>query len=68
MTGAPAVTAKPGAGTAIDSENALALMRWQPVQWHAIVKSGGAVIVTRTRSQRQPPAHGKGGGVGMAAL
>ena len=53
------LTAKPGAGTAIDSENALALMRWQPVQWQAIESSGGWLILKRTCPQRQPPSHGR---------
>ena len=47
-TGSPSVTSKPSAGTASDSEKALALIRWQPVQWQAIVSSGGAVILSRT--------------------
>src|SRR5882757_2649881 len=41
------------------SENALALMRWQPVQWHAMVSSGGTLISNRTWLQRHPPAQGK---------
>jgi hypothetical protein len=34
-------------------------MRWHPVQWHAMVKSGGALIFKRTCPQRQPPSQGK---------
>jgi hypothetical protein len=41
------------------SEKALAVMRWQPVQWHAIVTTGGAVIFMRTCPQRHPASQGK---------
>jgi hypothetical protein len=41
------------AGNAAVIEKALALIRWQPVQWHAIVSSGGAVTRKRTLPQRQ---------------
>eukprot|EP01137_Pigoraptor_chileana_P012286 Opistho-2@357 len=58
MTGSPNTTSKPGVGMANDSENALALMRWQPVQWQAMASSGGAVIRRRTWPQRQPPVQG----------
>ena len=37
-------------------ENALLDMRWQPVQWQAIVSMGGAVTRKRTAPQRQPPS------------
>jgi hypothetical protein len=40
------------------SENALPVMRWQPLQWQAIVTIGGAVISMRIRSHRQPAVHG----------
>ena len=46
------VTANPSAGIAALSEKALALIRWQPVQWQAIVTSGGAVTRTRPRRLR----------------
>jgi hypothetical protein len=57
-TGSPSVTAKPSAGIAAESEKALELIRWQPVQWQAMVTSGGAVTRIRTRPQRHPPSHG----------
>ena len=38
------------------SENALELMRWQPVQWQAMVSNGRFVTLRRTRPQRQPPS------------
>src|SRR5690349_12648358 len=59
MIGAPAVTAKPSAGIATDSEKADALMRWQPVQWQAPVMMGGALTRTLTRPQRQAPSQGR---------
>jgi hypothetical protein len=43
MTGSPSVTANPSLGIATLSENALAVMRWQPVQWQAMERSGGAL-------------------------
>src|SRR5512140_1409877 len=58
ITGSPAVTAKPSAGTATDSEKALALMRWQPVQWQAIVSKGAAVMRKRVCPQRHWPSQG----------
>lgn len=63
ITGAPSVTAKPGVGTAIVVEKALPDIRWQPVQWHAIVISGGCVIAKRTAPQRHPPVQGTSGRV-----
>jgi hypothetical protein len=39
-------------------ENALAAIDWQPVQWQAIVTSGGLVTRTRTWPQRHPPSQG----------
>jgi hypothetical protein len=59
ITGSPFVTWKPSLGIAALSEKALALIRWQPVQWQAIVSSGGAVILSRTWPQRHPPSQGK---------
>ena len=61
MTGSPCVTANPSVGIAALRENALALIRWQPVQWQAIVTSGGALILRRTCPQRHPPPQGKSG-------
>jgi hypothetical protein len=58
MTGPTCVTENPSAGIAALNEYALALIRWQPVQWHAIVSSGGALIMSRTRPQRHPPSNG----------
>jgi hypothetical protein len=40
-------------------EKALAVIRWQPVQWQAIVRSGGALILSRTCPQRHPPSQGR---------
>ena len=59
MTGSPCVTENPSLGTATLSEKALELIRWQPVQWQAMVRSGGALILSRTCPQRQPPSAGK---------
>ena len=56
MTGSPLVTSKPSAGIAALSENALELIRWQPLQWQAMVSSGRFVTLRRTRPQRQPPS------------
>ncbi|HEY0096029.1 MAG TPA: hypothetical protein VGB96_16990 [Archangium sp.] len=39
-------------------EKALALIRWQPVQWQAIVRSGGTLILSLTCPQRHPPSRG----------
>jgi hypothetical protein len=61
MTGVPLTTSNPADGTTIVSENALALMRWHPWQWQAIVSKGGWVMRTRTRPQRQPPSQGRAG-------
>ena len=47
MTGSPRVTANPSLGIAALKEKALAVSRWQPVQWQAIVSSGGALILVR---------------------
>jgi hypothetical protein len=52
------VTTKHGVGTATEVEKALAVMRWQPVQWQTMVSSGGASIRKRTLPQRQPPVIG----------
>jgi hypothetical protein len=56
MTGSPCVTEKPSLGIAALSEKALALIRWQPVQWQAMVIKAGAAIRIRTWPQRQPPS------------
>jgi hypothetical protein len=56
MTGSPFVTSKQSAGIAALSENALELIRWQPLQWQAMVSSGRFVTLRRTRPQRQPPS------------
>jgi hypothetical protein len=58
MTGLPAVTSKPSLGIARVSEKALALMRWQPVQWQAAASSGGWLTRIRVWPQRQPPSQG----------
>ena len=61
ITGSPAVTSNPSAGIAALSEKALAIIRWQPVQWQAIVTSGGAVTLqphlpaAAAALPRQPP-------------
>jgi hypothetical protein len=47
MTGSPFVTENASLGIAALKEKALALIRWQPVQWQAIVSSGGALILIR---------------------
>jgi hypothetical protein len=49
---------RPSAGVAMLREKALAVNFWQPVQWHAMVSSEGAVISNRTWPQRQPPLQG----------
>ncbi len=59
ITGSPLLTVNPPLGIATLNENALPVMRWQPVQWQAIANSGGAEILIRTFPQRQPPSHGK---------
>ncbi len=59
MTGSPSVTRNPSLGTAALNENALAAIRWQPVQWQAMVRSGGALILSRTCPQRHPPSRGR---------
>ncbi|MEO5492950.1 MAG: hypothetical protein ABIR08_02865 [Sphingomonas sp.] len=66
ITASPWVTSKPSVGTMIVVEKALALMCWQPVQWHSIVIIGGLVMRKRTLPQRQPPSIG-GVQSGMAA-
>jgi hypothetical protein len=45
------------------SENALELMRWQPLQWQIAEAIGGALMRKRNRSQRQPPSQGSGSGI-----
>ena len=61
MTGSPFMTENPSLGIAALKEKALELIRWQPVQWQAMVRSGGALILSRTWPQRHPPSHGKSG-------
>src|SRR3569623_556132 len=68
ITGSPAMTLKESLGTAIEVEKALADMRWQPVQWHTMASSGGAVTRKRVRPQRQPPSSGNVGLVMLRAL
>lgn len=58
MTGSPRVTENPSARTATLREKALAVMRWQPVQWQAMVRRGGALSLNRTCPQRHPPSQG----------
>ena len=58
MTGLPPVTLKPSLGIASVSEKALALIRWQPVQWQAAASSGGALTRIRVWPQRHPPSQG----------
>jgi hypothetical protein len=58
ITASPAVTSNPCEGMSTLSENALALMRWHPAQWHAMVTIGGAVTRICRRSQRQRAVHG----------
>jgi hypothetical protein len=36
-------------------EKALAVIRWQPVQWHSIVIIGALLIRKRTLPHRHPP-------------
>ena len=45
--------------TATLNEKALALIRWQPRQWQAIVSSGCSSILNRIWPQRHPPTRGK---------
>jgi len=59
MTGSPFVTKNPSVGMATLKEKALAVIRWQPVQWQAIVRRGGALILSRTCPQRHPPSQGR---------
>src|SRR3712207_3490334 len=51
-TGSPSVTANPSLGIAALKEKALAVIRWQPVQWQAMVRIGFRVILSRVRPQR----------------
>jgi hypothetical protein len=43
MTGSPCVTENPLVGIIAVNEYALALIRWQPLQWQAAVMTGGAL-------------------------
>src|SRR4029450_4581881 len=58
-TASPLVSSNPSAATAMESEKALALILWQPVQWQAIVSKGGLVIRKRVSLERQPPSQGR---------
>jgi hypothetical protein len=49
---------KPLAESRTLNEKALPVIRWQPVQWQAMVIRGGALMVMRSRSQRQPASQG----------
>ena len=49
---------EPSLGIVSVSENALAVIFWQPVQWQAEASSGGAFTAIRVLPQRQPPAQG----------
>jgi hypothetical protein len=42
------VTENPALAIAALKEKALAVICWHPVQWQAIVSSGGALILSRT--------------------
>lgn len=54
-TVSPFVTRRAAAGTIMVSEKALAVMRWQPRQWQAMVMKGGAETSISTAPQRQVP-------------
>jgi len=58
MTGSPWVIVNPLLGIKTLNEKALAVIRWQPVQWHAAVMIGSALIAKRTCPQRHPPCKG----------
>jgi hypothetical protein len=47
---------KPLAGISALKENALEDIFWQPLQWQAMVITGAALTLKRTRSQRQLPS------------
>jgi hypothetical protein len=47
------------AGISALRENALAVIFWQPVQWHAMVITGAWLTLKRTRLQRQLPSRGR---------
>src|SRR5437868_2854834 len=57
-TVSPLVIVRPSAGSPSESEKALDVMLWQPVQWQAIASKGGLVTLSRTAPQRQPPSQG----------
>lgn len=58
MTGSPSMTENPSLGIAALSEKALPDMRWQPVQWQAMVSKGGALMRIFTPPQRHAPSSG----------
>jgi hypothetical protein len=58
MTGSPDVMKNPSLGIVSVSENALAVIFWQPLQWQAEASSGGDFTAMRVMPQRQPPAQG----------
>ena len=66
MTGSPSSTAKPLLGNIAVNEYALALIRWHPRQWQAIVKIGAAVARMRTCPQRHPPFQDKDWSIGKS--
>jgi len=59
---------KPLAGISALSENALEDIFWQPVQWQAMVITGAALTLKRTRSQRQLPSIGRESTLIIASL
>jgi len=59
MTGSPRVIVNPLLATNTLREKALAVIFWQPVQWHAIVTIGSEDIDNLTCPQRHPPCKGK---------
>jgi hypothetical protein len=56
MTGSPCVTENPSLGIAALNEKALAVIRWQPEQWQAMVRIGSRLSLSLTRPQRHPPS------------
>jgi len=58
MTGQPWVTVKPLAGIKALRENALEVIFRQPLQWQAMVITGGRLTLKRTRLHRQLPSSG----------
>jgi hypothetical protein len=54
-TGSPATTPKLPLAHSELSENALAVMRWQPVQWQAMVNGGSSLTRNRMPPRRHSP-------------